>query len=210
MAAPLVNNESPSPDAYNYDAIERDIRNKVRDLLPGREDVQTLLDNMKTHNEYLWKEFLFKLYSGAKPSIYGSDRDWYPHEGDLMVQFERVFTHYGREPKDPLTLDVLNASSFDPIGLVPMNYTDPKQLLPGVLITLADGRVVRVTRVGRNHKMVYYDMIRDGQLETGMSKLTSVNYVYGAAGAGAAGGSRTRRRKRKTRSRKQRRRSRKQ
>jgi hypothetical protein len=159
----------------------------------------------------LWKEFLFKLYSGAKGiALYGFDEVWFPDKSDLAAQFETVFSHYKQNPEDPLTLDKLNDSSFDPIGLDPMKYTVPTQLRPDVLIKLADGRVVRVTRVGRNHEMVYYDMIRDGQLETGMSKLTSVNYVYGAASAGAAGGSRTRRRKRKTRSRKQRRRSRKQ
>lgn len=58
--ASSANDNSPSPDEYDYAAIEADIRAKIEELLPGRADVLDMLEKIKHYN----REILANLYAG--------------------------------------------------------------------------------------------------------------------------------------------------
>jgi hypothetical protein len=218
MAA--ANDNSPRPDAYDYAAIEASIRNKIAEILPTQLDVQTtvlsVLDYVKTsQHPILWNEFLFTTYTGKGSLFTYRDKSWYPNGNhdknwDKFNQFiDTVNQYYHHNPHDPLTLRPLDPRSFDPAGLRKISYTSPAQLHPGVLLFDRAHGTVRVTRVGRAPRVVYYDMLSRGKgLMESYKSLDDVEFVYGPSSGNAVVGGRmakTRKNGRKSRFRKNRR-----
>jgi hypothetical protein len=168
-----ANDNSPSPDEYDYAAIEADIRAKIEELLPGRADVLDMLEKIKHYK----REFLVELYAGTA-SIFNSFREANWFDRTASNSFAKVVeAYYSGNPHDPLTLRPMDPRSFDPAGLTRMPYTGPDQLRPGVLVEVREG-VVRVTRVGRSHNRFYYDTISPGYFDRNSRFLRKITAVY--------------------------------
>ena len=175
-----ANDTSPSPDEYDYAAIEADIRAKIEELLPGRADVLDILEKINHNN----REFLVNLYAGTA-SIFGTAEAKWLDTTATNLFAKVVEAYYDREPHDPLTLRPLDPRSFNPAGLTRVLYTGPDQLRTGILVEIPGEGVVRVTRVGRSRSRVYYDsMLYDyvkrnsSILKRNSSSLTRITAVY--------------------------------